>query len=50
MVNGFMVALFMLTVADCDGCANCFTFIKLSMAKVALNSIFMLPKVGLFVG
>ena len=50
MVNDLMVALLLLTVADSDGCTNHFTFIALSVAKVALNSAFKLPKLGLFGG
>ena len=49
-VNVLVVALFMLTVADCDGCANRFPLFEISVAKVVLNSIFKLPKVGIFGG
>ena len=50
MVNALEVALFMLMVVKGDVCTNHFNFNVLSVDKVAPNSIFKLPKAGLFGG
>ena len=50
MVNGLVVAFFMLKIVECDGYANRLNFNALSVAKVVLNSIFKLLKAGIFGG
>ena len=50
MVKRLMVALFMLTVSDCDGCTNHFPLLELSVVKVVLDPIFKLWKDGIFGG
>ena len=49
-VNDLMLMLSMLTMCDCDGCANHFPLLELSVVKVVLDPIFKLLKAGLFGG